>query len=195
MKTTKVAAALVALLIGGCAGFPAFSHPVSYSGNGAEIRGSASEPPSATILAAGSARSTTVVAEAEARRISARAGVTESRARILDQIWVETRECRATGHSLSACLGPGALPMLTAEDNSYLMGMYGFGGGVGMGPGAYFPMLDMGPTSAYADTVGGYGSVGSVDTSRRLDALEDATRRTAGTLDTYVRAADAEGGR
>ncbi len=176
------------ILISGCAGELAFSHPTSYVGYGASISGSSSEPPSATIVAAGNAQATTVmaaaqagattvVANADARRINARAGVTEARARQLDQIWVETRGCRDRGYSLQDCLGPQALALLSVEDTSYLGGMYG-GYGAG-GYGYYFP-------TAYADTQSGAASAGNADLAGRVQRLEGETSAAVELFHGYV---------
>lgn len=193
---TKLSVALAAaatILISGCAGELAFSQPVSYSGNGATIRGSSGERPSAIIMASGNARATTVMAvaqahatvalaNADARRITARAQVTETRARRLEQLWVQTAECRHRGYSLQDCLGPQALALLSMEDTSYLMGLGGMYGGYGYGgnAGLYYGM----------PVAGGQGgttsATGSPDLGARVDRLESETHAAVEMFHGYV---------
>ncbi|TAK05133.1 hypothetical protein EPO33_04090 [Patescibacteria group bacterium] len=186
------------LLGAGCAGGISLSHPVSYDGHGASIRGSSTEPPSSTILAAGSVRATTVVAEAEAGRITARAGISRAHALLIEALTPELAACMhgaddGRERDLSTCIGryPWLLQTLLSEDPSF--GSYFGGGGVG-GPGYYFPMFDTGPTSAYADTVGGYGAVGSADLSRRVERLERATGEAVDMFHGYTVEGTTDGG-
>lgn len=201
METTKAAAALAVItLLGGCAGFPAFSHPVSYTGHGAEIRGSASEPPSSTILAAGSVRATTVVAEAEATRIVARAGISRAHALLIEALTPELARCMhgeddARERDFSTCIGryPWLLQTLLSEDPSFGSLYGGAGGG---GPGYYFPGAGMGgydPT-ALSDTAGGYSSVGGADVHRRLDRVETETAEAVDMFHDYTTAGSTDDG-
>lgn len=200
MRTNSLMGILALVLLGvGCAGPLSFSHPVAYQGYGATIEGSSTEPPSRTIQAAGSVRATTVVAEAEATQIVARAGISAAHAGLITALTPALAACMvgnpassADDRDFSTCIGrnPGLLQTLLSADPSF--GSL-YGGGVG-GPDYYFPNFETGPTSAYADTVGGYRSVGSADVGRRLDRVERETTEAVDMFHDYTVAGSTEGG-
>ncbi len=198
MRTNSLVMVL-ALLGVGCAGPLSFSHPVAYEGHGVTMGGSSTEPPSATILAAGSVRATTVVAEAEATRIVAHASISTAHAGLIAALTPALAACMmgdpassADDRDFSTCIGrnPGLLQTLLSEDPSF--GSYF--GGAGGGPGYYFPMAGGGydPT-ALADTSGGYSAVGSADLSRRVERVEREAAEAVDMFHDYT-VAGSEGG-
>lgn len=199
MRTNSLMGIMALVLLGvGCAGPLSFSHRVAYQGHDATIEGSSNEPPSATIRAAGSVRATTVVAEAEATRITARASISAAHAGLITALTPELAACMHgadDGHErdLSTCIGrnPGLLQTLLSEDPSF-GSLYGVAGGGG--PGYYFPNFETGPTSAYADTVSGLSSVGGADVGRRLDRVERETAEAVDMFHDYTVAGSTDGG-
>lgn len=201
MRTNSLMGIIALALLGvGCAGPLSFSHRVAYQGHDATIEGSSNEPPSVTIRAAGSVRATTVVAEAEATRIVARAGISRAHAELIVALTPAFVACMtgdprssADDRSFEICVGRfPTLQTLLAEDPG--LGSYFGGGGIGTGPGAYFPNFETGPASAYADTVSGQSSVGSADVGRRLDRVERETAEAVGMFHDYTVAGSTEGG-
>ncbi len=199
MRTNSLMGIMALVLLGvGCAGPLSFSHPVAYQGHGATIEGSSTEPPSATIRAAGSVRATTVVAEAEAGRITARASISTAHAGLITALTPELAACMhgeddARERDFSTCIGryPWLLQTLLSEDPSF-GSLYG---GAGGGPGYYFPSVGGGydPT-ALSDTSGGYSSVGTADLSRRVERVERETTEAVDMFHDYTTAGSTDGG-
>lgn len=204
MRTILISGILALALSGaGCSGLIHETHPeyahqgarnIGYGDGDLSLNGRHAGPPEGAIRASGDAYATRTdadsrqtVATAEAGRIYARTDVTAARARVLNRLWEETRACRNRGYDLVTCLGGvTALALLSAEEQSYLLGL---GGYAGRDPwSTYFT----GPLPLMTDSVAGAAAAGREDTEARLEALEGAVVSTAATVDTYVRAADAE---
>lgn len=198
---------VLALSGAGCTGLVHELHPeyahggardIHYSDGNVALDGRHAGPPEGVIRASGDAYATRTDADTRRTVAVSRSGISAAHAEMILALTPEIARCMhgeddAHERDFSTCIGrnPQLLQVLISEDPSF--GSY-LGGGAG-GPGYYFPGAGYGydPT-ALADTYGGYGSVGAVDMSRRVERLEGAVGGAVNMFHGYTTAETTEGG-